>query len=353
MTLYFTLSGLYEAAGAAASSARFIPVSTEAPPAAETPPSPFLASNERGALALIDLDTAEGRTAFAAMLADVPLYRISLELLVDRILLAAQSDPARMRGVRRAFSPDEPPEPAIDSMAEKYAFTGVLHFPVIASRNDVQLLELYLRLFGPATPEHEDIAAHLFAFLGGYPDQIMQRCDGFLWRGAGWARLDRILYGAERTDHDPEVTFESYVTRGRTAAESLLIDAPEALLAAWIQAERVQSALCRDIDAVLRLPDVRRLPRWVRADVFRILEREAMKQVFAEALTARHLSDWPALRRVTTLAEPIAANAKGEAAPLIQQLLNQTLSAEASYSGAAGAFAAQAERRFAEAAALL
>jgi hypothetical protein len=333
------------------SAAHLAPVTTEKPQAPETPPSPWLTLTN-AALNVIDLDTPDGREAFAKIITDVPLYRITLELLVDVILRDSQKDAVRMKGVRAAFLPEDPPEPVVDAMAQKYALAGVLQFPIIASRTDLQLLEIYLRLYGPAVPAHTNICTHLIALFGGYPKHFIERCDGFVWRGLGWVRLDQLIYDAERLDHDPDITFESYVSRGRAGAESLAVAEAEPLLAAWVHAERVQRELCRDIDAVLKLTDIRRLPRWVRADVFRILEREAMKQVFAEGITKQY-GEWPALRRCTLLAEPIAANAKGEVAPLIQQLLNQTLSADARYAGSAEAFALQAERRYAEAKKLL
>lgn len=332
--------------------AHLVAVSTETPELPETPPAPWLAYKDVSQLTLIDLGQQAGRETFAKIMGDVPLYRITLELLIDRILLEARHDDVRSKGIRTAFAPEDPPEPVGDAMSEKYAFSGTLHFPVIASRTDAQLIDLYLRLYGAATPDHQTPQDHLAAVLGGYPSRLSEKCDGFLWRGMGWVRLDRLVYEAERMDHDPDITFESYVTRGRAAAEALAVNDPEALLAAWLSAERVQKELCRDIDAALKLPDIRRLPRFVRSDVFRILEREAMKQVFAEHI-AKTFSEWPALRRAHTLSDPISANAKGEVAPLIQQLLNQTLSADAHYAGAADAFALQAERRYTEARALI
>jgi hypothetical protein len=356
MNFYFQLGGkirFFERPDEPAESAgNLVAVTVERPAAPETPPSPYLMTNVTEPLKLVDVSEPYGRIELARFISDIPLYRITLELLVDHILLESRSDPVRMKGVRQAFAPDDPPEPIGDTMAEKYAFAGVLHFPVIASRTDAQLIDLYLRLFGPACPEHTDPQSHLAAMLGGYPARLADAFDGIIWRGTGWVRLDRIVYDAERLDYDPNITLESYVPRGRSAAEALHINDPESLLAAWLSAERVQRELARDIDAVLRLSDIRRLPRWVRSDVFRLLEREAMKQVFAEGIV-RHLSDWPSLRRTRILAEPIEANAKGEVAPLLQQLMNQTLSADSRYSGAAEAFALAAERRYAEAKKLL
>ncbi|NBX66629.1 MAG: hypothetical protein EBQ96_06505 [Proteobacteria bacterium] len=351
MTLYFNLrSPQLEAQKnrPITSAAQLIAFTSEAPAQSETPPSPWLVLAQAGDAAVLNLDTPSGREQFAAIMSKVPLYRITLELLIDRILMESRSDPIRTKGVRAAFAPEDPPEPVIDGMAQKFGLEGVLNFPVIASRTDIQLLELYLRLYGAATPDNKTPSAHLFPILGSYVGRFIENGDGFEWRGYGWVRLDRVVYDAERLDHDPEITFESYVARGRTAAEALAVADLKPLLAAWIQAERVQRELCRDIDSVLRLPDIRRLPRWIRADVFRILEREAMKQVFAEGIV-RQYAELPALRRASILADPINANAKGEVSPIIQQLLNQTLSADARYAGSAEAFALQAERRFTEA----
>ena len=346
-TLYFKLA---DASGLKA--AQVVPVVTALPEAPETPPSPYLAAGNAAGLQLIDLDTADGKQNFANLFKNIPLYRITLELMIDRALTAAQKDQTRAAGVRKAFSPDDPPESTTDPIVEKYAFEGTLRFPVIATRSNEQLLDLYFRLFGPAMPEHTSIHAHMLAMLGGHPERLLEDFDGFLWRGHGWVRMDRIVYDAERVDNDPGITFESYVARGRSAAQTFAVDDPKAQLAAWINAERVQKDLCRDIDSVLRLPDIRRLPRWVRADVFRVLEREAMKQVFAEDLV-RHFTDWPDLRRARILSEAIEVNARENVSPLVQQILNQTLSADARYEGAAGAFVMQADRRFAEAQRLL
>jgi hypothetical protein len=356
MTFYLQLQGktgfLRGPDGTAELAAQLAPVRLDPPAAPETPPSPWLACAREAGLRILELDRPNGREALAKILTEVPLYRITLELLVDKILKEAHNDPARMKGVKAAFAPEDPPEAIADAMAERYAFAGVLNFPIIASRTDVELIELYLKLYGAAAADHADIQIHLAAMMGGYPDRMTQHCDGLLWRGQGWVRMDKLIYDAERVDSDPEITFESYVPRGRSAAEGMAVSDPEALLAAWIQAERVQRELCRDIDAILRLPDIRRLPRFVREDVFRILEREAMKQVFAEGIV-KAFSDWPELRRARTLTDPIEANARGEVSPLIQQIMNQTLSADARYAGSAEAFALQAERRWSEASRLL
>jgi hypothetical protein len=221
------------------SASKLVAVVSEKPELPETPPSPWIALTDTTALNLLKLDQQDGRELLAALMADIPLYRITLELLVDKILFDARVDPVRAKGVRAAFAPEDPPEPITDQMAQRYAFAGVLSFPVIASRTDGQLIDLYLRLYGPACPDHTDPQAHVAAMIGGYPARLAERHDGVMWRGAGWVRLDRLVYNGERMDHDPEITFESYVTRGRAAAEALAVSDAEALLAAWVGAERV------------------------------------------------------------------------------------------------------------------
>jgi len=350
MTVYFKLGGkirfIPQPEDVPYSAASMVAVTTDRPSDSETPPSPYMMAHADG-LNILDLTQPYGRIEFARFIAELPLYRLAVELLVDEILVKGQTDAVRAKGVRAAFAPDEPPE-SVDDPMTKYGFAGALHFPVIATRTDAQLIDTYLRLFGPACPEHPDIATHLAAMLGGYPARFAEKFDGIMWKGEGWIRLDRIVYEAERLDSDPEITFESYVPRGKAAAQALHVNDPQALLAAWLSAERVQRELCRDIDGVLRLPDMRKLPRWVRGDVFRLLEREAMKQVFAVAL-APQFTDWPELRHARILSEAIEANSKDEVAPLLQQLMNQTLSVDSRYSGAAEAFALASERRLTEA----
>ncbi|HEY8964435.1 MAG TPA: hypothetical protein VIN59_08255 [Alphaproteobacteria bacterium] len=327
--------------------AMFVPVTTQ-DVRGEHVPSPWLRVTETAELKICDLDTQAGREAMAIKIESIPLYRINLELLIDKILLEVRLDDVRLKAAQAIFAPDDLPEVVGDAMAEKYAFAGVLRHPAIASKTPLELLDLYLRLYGPAVPAHQDIPTHLAALMNGYHVRMMEACDGFLWRGHGWARLDKMVYNAERVDHDPTITFESYVARGQEAAHAIASHDPKTLLAGWLAAERLQEDLCRDIDAVLSLPDIRRLPRWVRFDVFRILEREAMKQVFAEDLLSV-FGDLPDIRRNRLIAEPIEENAKGEVSPMLQQLMNQTLAAEAKYAGGALQFADAAQRRRAEA----
>lgn len=340
MTLYFRPDLLYRG-GTQDRTVRVLAPVTQEEPQDLGAPSPWMRLRESDALNLCDLDTPPGREMLAGIIDNHALYRMSLELLIDKILLNAADNDKRKKAIAAAFAPEDVPETIYDIVAEQYKFAGMLKHPAIASLNSLSLLELYLRLYGAATPEHKDIQAHLAPIACAYPAKLLASCDGIMWRGRGWVRLDTLIYACERADHDPQITFESYVARGRGAAEKLHSDDAKTLLAAWISAEDVQEKLCRSIDVVLSLSDIKRLPRWVRADVFRILEREAMKQVFAEKLEG-HMGD---INKIPQLAEPIAANARGDVSPLIQQLLNQTLAVDGHYLGGGLAFAKEAAKR--------
>lgn len=320
-----------------------VPVTTEAPPTSDAP-SAWMCLRDVSELHLCDLDTPPGRDILAEIIDKTSLYRLSLELRIDKVLLAAKDDPVRSKAVASAFAPEDVPETIYDKVAQQYQFEGTLKHPAIASLSALQLVELYLRLYGPAMPNKESVAQHLAHMVEPYPSSLLSRVDGIMWRGRGIIRMDALIYGCERADYDPAITYESYVARGRQAAEKLHGKDAVTLFAAWLSAEDVQAHLCRSIDNVLSLPDLKRLPRWVRADVFRILEREAMKQVFAERLM-EHINEMPALKRQTELYEPIKWNAQGDVSPLIQQLLNQTLAVDGNYSGGAAAFADKAEKR--------
>lgn len=343
MMLYFEPGALGVRPAPERSVRTLVPVTTEVPPSSDTP-SAWMCVRETNELKLCDLDTPAGRDALASIIDKTSLYRLAMELRIDSVLLHAKDDNARSRAVAQAFAPEDVPEMVVDNVAKQYSFVGTLKHPSIASFSSLQLLELYLRLYGPAMPESSSISMHLANIVEPYASNLLSHVDGIMWRGRGVVRMDALIYGAERADHDPAITYESYVTRGRQAAEKLHSTDAMSLFAAWLSAEDVQAHLCRSIDNVLSLPDLKRLPRWVRADVFRILEREAMKQVFAERLL-EHIDDMPTLKRQSELFEPIKLNANGDVSPLIQQLLNQTLAVDGNYSGGAAAFAQGADKR--------
>lgn len=309
-------------------------------------PAPYMVVEGTDHLNLINLDTPLGRAHVAEKIGTVPLYRMTIELALDGMLWDAQKTDDTRAQLKKIFAPEEPPEPVIDVVAEKYAFSGVLRFPLLASRTDAQLLDQYLKLYSPLCKFFGQPADYVMAMFGGHPEHMLAQSDGFMWQGQGFVRTQSVISQCVRMDTAPDIGFEEMVLRGKQAAQSLAFSQGREILAAWIGAEGVQTMLCRDIDAALS-DNIKPLPRWVRSDMFRILEREAMKQVFAEQLVKAGTDiDWRSQR---FLADSIEANAKGEVNPLLQQLMGQTISVDAHYAGSAQSFVLQAERRAHEA----
>ncbi len=291
-------------------------------------------------IALPNSDTEEGRTALADLIDNVALYRISLELALDRLLDEAEKD-RKGRSALKNMGAGVVPASIDNPLAKQYGFEGILNHPGLASRTTHDLFSLFLILARTMPGQARPIELFL-----PHSVALTDKLDGFTQGNGGWVRFDRLLYGAHRIGHDRSAGLENYAERGRQAAMSMAIQDHWGLLAAWIQAESAQTLICRDIDAVLSLKALQKTPRWISTDIFSLLEREAMKQVFAERMVEMPGEMPPAASR---LAEAIQNNAKGGVNAHIQKLMNQTISSNARYSGAAADFVSQAELNRAQA----
>lgn len=294
---------------------------------------------EGGAM-LPNCDTDEGRQQLGSLIDDVALYRISLELMLDRLLDEAERD-RKARSALKNMGAGTVPAAIDNPLARQYGFEGILNHPGLASRSTQDLFGLFL-ILARTMPEH---ARPIELFLP-HSVALTDKMDGFIQGNTGWVRFDKVIYGAARIGQDRSAGLENYAERGRQAAMSMAIEDHWGLLAAWIQAESAQTLICRDIDAVLSLKSLQKAPRWISIDIFSLLEREAMKQVFAERM-AETPGEMPPV--ASKLAEAIKLNAKGGVNAHIQKLMNQTISSNARYSGAAADFVAQAELNRAQA----
>jgi len=282
-------------------------------------------------------DDDKGAHEIADLIAATPLYRISLELMLDQLLDAAEHD-RKSKMALKALGDGFVPSVIDNPLAKQYGFEGILNHPGLASRTTYDLFELFLTL----SKTMPDRARPIEIFLP-HTQAFTDKFDGFMRGDEGWIRFDRLIYSATRHGQSGDEAFENYAERGRQAAESMAIEGRWGLLAAWIQAEHAQMRLCRDIDGVLRISGLVKLPRWVRHDIFTLLEREAMKQVFAETMLKSGKDHMPPAG--TPLHDAVMLNAKGGVNEQLQKLMAQTISSDARYSGAAGDFVAEAENR--------
>jgi hypothetical protein len=184
--------------------------------------------------------------------------------------------------------------------------------------------------------------------LGKHKERFMEMFDGFLSGHDGKVKAEILVGFGTRRDHDLTRPMESYVEMGQKIARRMAINEPHELLWAWLEADHYQMRRCRDIDRLMKLGGLPRTPNWVRTDIFSFLEKESMKQHFAQMMkdADQNLSF---MGDALLLKKAVDANAHGQVDEMLQQLLQQTLNVNTPYSGAAGNFVAAAAQREREA----
>lgn len=350
MTAYFCLddllSRLLTGADGHAKTDMFIPVQT-------TPPSCggyredalTLSSQPR----LLDMNDPKGAYQLAMLIEDVPLYQVNLELLVDQILADRHTNKLVEQAVSKAFEGQPIPNTmgydTNDGPADP--LTGSLRHPMLGHLDKTTLCKIYLNFMRALPHGHAEYAFERH-ILGRHPEPFRERFSGYIFGDQGQIRADILLGFSVRNDYDPRRPLENYVESGRTKAVKMQISEPREMVWAWLEADHYQMRRCHDIDRLLAIRGLPRVPNWVRTDVFNCLEKEAMKQVLATQLLAVDpafsvLPAQPQIRRA------IEINAQNQIDESLQQLLNQTLTQGAQYSGAADKFYSRALIRAKEA----
>lgn len=300
---------------------------------------------------LLDLDAADAVQRLSDLMGKHEAFRFAAELVLDEAFDLADSGAgegaAALKTALQAALGDHgwPKRAGISDAAEALLVNaGELNFPFIDHLDTDELARLYV-----------DFLHHL-------PDKAVQReygldvvvrlnrglfykyYDGFISGGVSHIRFDRLVSQAARVDHDPLIPMEEYTQRGREKAEQSGCRTAAEHLAAFVAADGFQLARCKEIHTVLSLGG--ELPEWIRADIFRVLEHEAMKQYHAECVVDDPeglvlVAGMPMLRKA------LQTNAGGEVSEMLQRLLRETLS-PSGYAGAAGEFTLRAGARAAE-----
>ena len=164
--------------------------------------------------------------------------------------------------------------------------------------------------------------------IGHCPSFLNNTLQGILIGDTGHVLMPDILYQAFRIDSQKaRRADENRIEMGREAAHSLAFENDADIIKAFARADAFQARLCRDMHAVLVLTKGKKCPAWVQADMFRVLEREAMKQVFAERLQDR-------LSGIDKKIRPaIELSAQGNIHPSLQKAANEILSQTELYTG--------------------
>lgn len=292
---------------------------------------------------ILRLDDAVAVEELAQLMKDVPLYHFNMELVLDEALAERHRNKAVLDALNDAFNGAPLPQTlsAADPGSEK--FSGNLRHPVLEHMDTVDLSRIYVDFLLGLRRYKEDFSFQR-NILGHHPDRFLAQFDGFFEDGQGKIRSNILLAFGLRLDHDPHKPLESYVHSGQMEARKKNILEAHELIWAWLECDNYQQRRCRDIHRVMSLTSLPRMPNWVRLDIFRFLEMEAMKQVFSEKLIASD-SELSTLSGTLQLKRAIRMNAAGQVDECLQQLLGQTLNTGNSYSGAAARFVENASFR--------
>jgi len=160
-------------------------------------------------------------------------------------------------------------------------------------------------------------------------------------KDGGLALTEQSFHHAKRLYEDTTLTnAEEYTKRGIEIAKSLHFGSAHEYLAAWINETRKQAGLIRDLDMVLSLNILKKLPQWMRHDLFLSLEAESMKQVFA----ARFKKSDDAPKLPGTIRQAIADNASNKVHDVISNLMKNLSERPLQYDGAGAKFIDESDR---------
>ena len=296
----------------------------------------------------IKLDGDDGLQKLTRLLEDVPLYKINMELALDHALTERHTNATVRTALEKSFSGRALPTTLTPSQQETGdENAGNLHHPMLGHIETLVLCRTYIDFLKALGPDNS-----LYNFetdiIGRHPESFLEYYDGYTLGNIGAIRADTLLGFSARIDHDPGKQLESYIEGGTKRAIKMKPEEPQERIWAWLESDNYQMRRCMDIHRLLMMPAIKRRPNWVRTDIFILLEREAMKQAFADMIigsdrTKKLLDQAPLIKKA------VQANADGQVDERLQALLSQVLNAGTGYAGAAAKFAQSARDRECEA----
>lgn len=296
---------------------------------------------------ILDMDNPRAPQQLAALLENIPLYRLNMELALDRALTGRHKNIPVRAALEKAFGGKTLPTTMNAAADESESMAGGLGHPMLGHTETSELCRLYTGFLLAIGTQQND---YIFEkdILGRHAAPFLAVYDGFAVNGTGAVRADTLLGFGLRVDHDPGRPLEACIEEGTRRAKKMQPGQPQEVIWAWLEADDYQRRRCADIHRLLSLPALSRRPNWLRADVFAILEREAMKQVFAAHILAVPRA-MQMLESAPLVKKAVQNGAAGQVDEKLQTLLAQALNAGAGYAGSAGKFAQAAHERETEA----
>ena len=296
---------------------------------------------------LLDINNDQSIYDLGMLLDDAPLYHINMQLVLDEALTERHNNAVLEKALEKGFSPEPLPNTLTSGDKHQDDPAGSLRHPMLEHIDTVTLCRFYIGMLRNLPAEHKDYGFER-SILGKHGERFMESFDGFIGIGSGKIKAEILVGFGARRDHDLSRPMESYVEMGSKIARRMNVTEPHELLWAWLECDNYQMRRSHDIDRLLRLGGLPRTPNWVRTDIFSFLEKEAMKQHFAQKMrendpSLSFMKDAPLLKKA------VEASAGGQVDDMLQKLLQQTLNVNTPYSGAAGNFVAAARLREREA----
>jgi hypothetical protein len=193
----------------------------------------------------------------------------------------------------------------------------------------------------PVANDHNEVYLHLSTETHG--DQLDLQMDK---NGATVLLAHAFHYAQREMDADiPLVNAEEYTKRGAEIARSLHFGSPLEYLAAWMNEDRKQAEIMRDLDALLSLGILEKSPQWMRHDILKILESETMKQIFARRFFDESKANPMDKGLSFTLKKPLQHNAEDKTDPAVSNLMTDVFQGKITYSGGAARFIEDAQNR--------
>ena len=302
----------------------------------------------RGDLDILNLnDFDKGGKALGKLLEEVPLFRMRVEIYFDRLLERRHDDNIIEQAVTAGF--DEKPIPQtvpIPKEEKNYDLGGKLHHPMIGHLSSEEIATLYtqtiveLRMLDAERAERYSIKE----VLGSHWHRLLDFYDGYLHGAYGYARIDKLVSHAHRVGAETLLPHENYIAQGIEAANAIKIDGRRSALQNYAQCDAFQIRRCKQLDKFLSQMKLKEAPEWVSLDIEQLLEKEAMKQVFAQKYQEFDKS-FKKLEELENLKAALTLNAEGSLDDLLQTLLSQVITVEGTYNDAARRFVQKGDIR--------
>lgn len=228
-------------------------------------------------------------------------YFMGLLGCIDRFLYRLQkpethSDPQTRKEIRSLVQDAITPIPLPPFIEEteqkadhkdKILLRGGLHFSTLEQSALYDLVHAYLNLKAMEGRFDRKLRESLaFAhILQDQQDAFLALYGGYHEGGKGAMSSEFVMLCAHRAHHyEQKLQSQDYSERGRRAASSLAFSSFGHLIEAWILCEKRQRQTCLLIETIMRHFSLKKIPKWARHDTFVLLEREAMKHVYADKI---------------------------------------------------------------------